>query len=130
VGTFTGQDLPEKIEELKGTPLYSISEELSSVAEIPGAAFLLIAPQDPTKALLVVEQETLPADLAKRASKPIALSGKKESKKSESLAAHVKERYELELKSDANGDIIVLMVQPQVSDKAEVVEEGSDVDQK
>ena len=108
-GTFTGQKLPDKVEQLDGTPLYSISEELTTVAKAEDACFLLIAPQDPTKALLVKESGTKPAELATRESKMTKFSGSKSTMKSESLVAHVKENYQLDLQVD-NGEVVVLSV--------------------
>ena len=34
VGTYTGQDLPEVVEQLEGTPLYSQSAELTTLAKV------------------------------------------------------------------------------------------------
>jgi hypothetical protein len=128
-GTFTGQDLAESIEELEGTPLYSISQEITDVAKVEGAAFLLIAPQDPTKALLVVEVQTTPADLAKRDSKQTKYSGKRKTMDSQALVDLVRERYELELQTDDQGKVVVLQTGPQPT-PATQVEEGAQVDQK
>ena len=107
-GTFTGQELPTEVEELDGTPLYSISEEISGLHEFDGAAYLLIAPQDPTKALLVSESGVSPADLSKRESKPSTISGVKELIDSEKLKNHVTERYQLALQTNASGKVILL----------------------
>lgn len=111
-GTFTGQELPEEIEQLSGTPLYSVSEELTGVAATEDACFLLIAPQDPTKALLVQEKGSKPADLASRESQTTDFSGTKTTKKSDALVTHVKERYELDLQVSESGDVVILNVEP------------------
>ena len=107
-GTFTGQDLPSEVEELEGTPLYSISGELSGMHQFDGAAYLLIAPQDPTKALLVSESGVAPAELSKRESKPTKISGVKELIDSEKLKNHVTERYQMALQTNADGKVILL----------------------
>lgn len=110
-GTFTGQELPEKVEELEGTPLYSGSEEIHSLLALDGASYLLIAPQDPLKAVLVLEPGAVPAELAKRESKPVKLSGKKEVADSKALVDLVKQRYELDLQTDTEGRVVVLRVE-------------------
>lgn len=109
-GTFTGQDLPSKVEELNGTPLYSVSKELTGVAKLEGATYLLIAPQDPTKALLVQEKGATPESLSGRESKPIKISGAKTTTDSADLVKHVKERYEMDLQVDDAGKVVVLQV--------------------
>ena len=75
---------------------------------LDGASYLLIAPQDPLKALLVLEPGAVPAELAKRESKLVKLSGKKESAESQALLELVKERYQLELQTDDSGRVVVL----------------------
>jgi uncharacterized lipoprotein YbaY len=110
VGTFTGQDLPEVVEELEGTPIYSESVDLAPLTELKGATYLLVAPQDPLKALLVVEDGAKPEDVAKRKSAMVKLTGKKEVLESGTLVQHVKDEYQLELKTDDKGQIIVLRV--------------------
>jgi hypothetical protein len=109
---YTGQELPAAVEELEGTPLYSGSEELTRLAGGPDAVYLLIAPQDPSKALLVQEKGAEPSAVTGRESKPIKVSGSKKSLKSEPLLKHVQERYELELQTDPSGGVVLLMAEP------------------
>lgn len=110
VGTYTGQDLPDVVEELEGTPLYSQSAELTPLAKVQGATYLLIAPQDPLKALVVVEEGASPEEVAKRKSEPVKLAGKRETLDAQALVDHVKAQYQLDLKTDDKGQVIVLKV--------------------
>ncbi|MFA5506002.1 MAG: hypothetical protein WC314_16395 [Vulcanimicrobiota bacterium] len=110
VGTYTGQDLPEVVEELEGTPLYTGSTELTGLAQAQGATYLLIAPQDPLKALLVVEEGTTAEQVAQRQSAPVKLAGTRGTLDAQPLIEHVKANYELDLKTDEQGRIIVLNV--------------------
>jgi hypothetical protein len=110
VGTYTGQDLPEVVEQLEGTPLYSQSSELTPLAKVQGATYLLIAPQDPLKALLVVEEGASPEEVSKRQSGPVKLAGKSETLDAPALVDHVKAQYQLDLKTDDKGKVIVLKV--------------------
>lgn len=110
VGTFTGQDLPELVEELEGTPLYSESVRLTPLAKTDDAVYLLIAPQDPLKALLILEEGAVPEDVALRKSEIVKLAGKRDSLKNEALVAHVKEQYQLDLKTNESGEVLVLRV--------------------
>ena len=110
VGTFTGQDLPQVVEELEGTPIYSESVDLAPLTNLNGATYLLIAPQDPLKALLVVEEGAKPEDVSKRESAMLKLTGKSESIEAGDLVKHVKDEYQLDLKTDDQGKVIVLRV--------------------
>ena len=110
VGTYTGQDLPEVVEQLEGTPLYSQSAELTPLAKVQGATYLLIAPQDPLKALLVVEEGASPEEVSKRESGPVKLAGKSETLDAPALVEHVKAQYQLDLKTDEKGKVIVVKV--------------------
>ena len=107
-GTFTGQDLPSKVENLNGTPLYSISKELTEASKLEGATYLLIAPQDPTMALLVQEKGLTPDELSGRESKPTTISGVKTTTSLPQVVQHVKERYELDLQVNDKGEVVVL----------------------
>jgi hypothetical protein len=108
---FSGQNLPSKVESLSGTPFYNNSAELASRAKLEGAPFLLIAPLEPTKALLVLEVGSKPADLAQRASQKTDFSGVTESIEAPQLGAFVKESTGLDLKTDESGKVVVLKVQ-------------------
>lgn len=111
-GTFTGQNLPTEVEELEGTPLYSVSEDFAKIVKLDGAPYLLIAPQDPLKALLILEPGVDPAEVKTRESKQIKLSGTSEPIEAKELIEHVKQQYELDLKTDENGKVVVLRVKP------------------
>lgn len=108
---YSGQNLPPKVDQLSGTPFYNTSPELASRAKLDGAPFLLIAPLDPTRALLVVEQGTTPAELAKRPSEKADFSGTTEAVEAPQLVGYVKESTGLELKTDDDGKVVVLKVQ-------------------
>lgn len=110
VGTFTGQSLPETVEKLEGTPLYSSSKEISGLAKFNGAAYLLIAPQDPTKALIVVEPGANPEEVSQRPSQPITLAGSRDTVEGKELASQIKERYQLDLQTTADGKVETLLV--------------------
>ena len=110
VGTFTGQQLPDKVEKLEGTPFYSISPALSEVAKLPGACYLVIAPQDPTRALLIHEPNSKPEEVAKRESKSTEYSGRNTSVDSKALVEHVKQTYDLELNTANDGKVVILEV--------------------
>jgi hypothetical protein len=110
VGQYTGQDLPEIVEELEGTPIYSESVDLAPLTNLKGATYLIIAPQDPLNALLVVEEGASPEDVIERKSAPVKLAGKRESLDAGSLVKHVKDEYQLDLKTDDKGQVIVLRV--------------------
>lgn len=106
---YRGQSLPSQVDKLSGTPLYSTSEELAKKAKITdGAPFLLIAPQNPSQALLVVEPGTSPKDLLSRPSSLSDFAGTTESLDAPELAGHVKDAFGLELKTDDSGKIVLL----------------------
>ena len=107
---FTGQALPSKVDRLSGTPLYTISPELAAKAKLDGAPFLIIAPQDPSQALLIVEAGSQPAELVKRPSKLTDFSGATESIDAPELIGLVKDKTGLNLKTDASGKVVALKV--------------------
>ncbi|HIB65042.1 MAG TPA: hypothetical protein EYO33_08020 [Phycisphaerales bacterium] len=107
-GTFSGQELPNKVDNLDGTPLYSISKELTEASKLEGATYLLIAPQNPTMALLVQEKGTAPDELSGRESKPTTLSGVKTTSALPEVVQLVKERYELDLQVNDKGEVVIL----------------------
>ncbi len=107
---YRGQSLPSEVDKLSGTPLYTTSEDIAKKAKIDGAPFLLIAPQNPSQALLVVESGSTPKDLAGRASNLSDFTGTTESLDAPALVEFVKESFGLELKVDEAGKIVVLRV--------------------
>ena len=107
-GTFTGQDLPDAVEQLEGTPLYTSATELAPLHKLEGACFLLIAPQSPDKTLMVFEEGAKAESLSTRESKPIKVSGTKETLESPDLVKHVKERYGLDLQMNEAGQVVYL----------------------
>lgn len=107
-GTFTGQKLPEKVENLTGTPFYTTSKELTPQAKVEGACYLVIAPQSPTKAVLVVEKMSKPEEVAARPSELTEFSGQTTSIDSPDLIKLVKESYDLDLNLTDDGKIAVL----------------------
>lgn len=107
---YRGQSLPSEVDKLSGTPLYTTSEEIAKIAKIDGAPFLLIAPQNPSQALLVVESGTAPKDLTGRPSNLSEFTGSTESLEAPALVEFVKESFALELKVDEAGKIVVLRV--------------------
>jgi hypothetical protein len=107
---YTGQSLPAKVDRLNGTPLYGSSAELAAQAKLEGAPFLLIAPQDPTRALLVLEAGSTPAEVASRPSQQSDFSGVTESIDAPQLLSYVKDKIGLDLKTDDSGKVVVLKV--------------------
>lgn len=110
VGTFTGQELPEVVEQLEGTPIYSSSPGLAQVLPSESGAYLLIAPQDPLQALLVIEEGVTSETINERESKPVLLSGHKASIDPGAVLAYVEEHYQLELQTTPDGQVVVLRV--------------------
>ncbi len=106
---YTGQTLPSKVERLEGTPLYTKSAQMAAVTKIDGAAFLLMAPQNPTEALLVVESGSTPPDLAGRPSQLGEFSGQKETLEAPELVKFVKDETGLDLKQE-DGKVVVVRV--------------------
>lgn len=104
---FSGQSLPSTIDSLTGTPYYTNSSKLAEIAKLDGAPFLLIAPQDPSKALLVLELEAKPSELAERPSQLGNFSGSTESIEAPELIKFVKDDTGLDLQQD-NGKVTVL----------------------
>ena len=96
------------MEQLEGTPLYSLSETITEIANFSGAAYLLLAPKNPTKALVVLEPETEPSSLKERSSEPVKISGRKELMKADALLKHVKDTYQMDLQTSPSGEVIVL----------------------
>ena len=113
LGVFTGQSLPTEVLELEGIPLFSASEQLAKNVDYSGATYLLLAPQDPSKALLILEPNSEPSELAKRPSGPVKVTGSKELKKADGLLKHVKDTYQLDLQIAPSGEVVVLRVKEQ-----------------
>ncbi len=107
---YRGQSLPNEVENLSGTPLYTTSEDLSQKAKIDGAPFLLIAPQNPNQALLVIESDSSPKDIAGRTSELSQFTGKTETLEAPALIEFVKESFGLELKVEESGKVLALRV--------------------
>lgn len=106
---YRGQNLPQQVEKLSGTPLYSTSEELAKTAKLTdGAPFLLIAPQNPSQALLVIEPGTTPKALLERPSNLGDFAGSTESLDAPELVSQVKDAFGLELKTGDDGKVVVL----------------------
>lgn len=106
---YRGQSLPSKVDKLSGTPLYTTSEDLAKKAKITdGAPFLLIAPQNPSQALLVIEPGTAAKALASRPSNLSDFAGTTEALEAPELISHVKDSFGLELKTDEAGKVVVL----------------------
>ncbi len=108
VGEYIGQDLPNQVQALSGIPLFFISPELSLKAAEPGAFFLLLAPQDPQRAVLVLLSDETPEAVAGRSSENHELDGTTKLLANPGLAEFVKENYEIELASDDSGNLILL----------------------
>lgn len=108
VGNYTGQQLPDKVEKLVGTPFYSTAKELAGVAKLQGASYLVIAPQAPTNAVLVLEKMSKVEDVAARPSTMSEFSGKTTTVAAPELVTYVKEHYELDLNVAADGKVTVL----------------------
>jgi hypothetical protein len=109
---FSGQNLPAKVDRLSGTPYYRNSPEMAGIVKVDGAPFLLMAPQNPTQALLVIEQGTLPAQIVERPSQLTDFDGTTDSLESPELAKFVKDNLGLDLKKDEAGKIVTLKVAP------------------
>lgn len=107
---YTGQTLPSKVDLLSGTPYYASSDKLAAAAKLDGAPFLLMAPQEPTKALLVVEAGTAPAEVKGRPSELRDFSGVTESLDAPELIKLVKDDLGLDLKVDDAGKVVILKV--------------------
>jgi hypothetical protein len=84
---------------------------MAAIAKLDGAPFLLMAPQDPTRALLVVERGSTPADVAGRPSELSDFSGVTETSDATELVKFVKDDIGLELKVNEAGKVVVLMVE-------------------
>ncbi len=117
-GYYTGQALPSNVENLSGTPLYSTSVELAEKLPMQGAPFLLIAPQNPEEALLVVETGADPAEMKSRPSQITEFSGVTETTDAKDFLEFVKTSYQLNLKIDDNGKLVILRIQPKASQNA------------
>lgn len=109
---FSGQTLPSKVEMLTGTPIYTSSEKMAPLVKLEGAPFLLMAPQEPTRALLVIETGSAPSALAGRPSELAQFSGTTELIEAPDLVKFVKDEMGVELKQDEAGKVVVLRVQP------------------
>ena len=114
-GYYTGQALPSNVESLSGTPLYSTSVELAEKLQLPGAPFLLIAPQNPEEALLVLETGADPAEMKSRASQITEFSGVTETADAKDFVEFAKSSYQLNLKTDDNGKLVILRIAPKDS---------------
>jgi hypothetical protein len=108
---YSGQALPAKVERLSGTPYYRSSDKMAAMAKLDGAPFLLMAPQDPTRALLVVEHGSTPADVMGRPSELSDFSGVTETSDATELVKFVKDDIGLELKVNEAGKVVVLKVE-------------------
>lgn len=107
---FTGQVLPPEVQRLTGTPYYGTSDELAGqIPGLNGAPFLLMAPQNPTVALLVVESGSQPADVKERPSQLTDFSGRTERLDNPEAVKAVRESTGLDLLQE-NGQIIVLRI--------------------
>jgi hypothetical protein len=122
---FSGQELPGQVDRLTGTPYYTNSEKLAKLASLEGAPFLLMAPQDPTKVLLVVEAGTEPAALLNRPSQLADFSGSTKTVDSPELVKFVKEEMGVELKQNESGQVVVLVVQKTDGTSAAPLSSGS-----
>lgn len=110
---YRGQNLPKQVESLSGTPLYSTSIELAKTAKLTnGAPFLLIAPQNPSQALLVIEPGITPEALLERPSNLSDFAGSTESLDAPELVNQVKDSFGLELKTGDDGKVVVLRLGP------------------
>lgn len=107
---YTGQALPAKVDLLSGTPYYANSAKLAAAAKLVGAPFLLMAPQEPTKALLILEAGSTPADVTGRPSELRDFSGVTETIDSPELIKLVKDDLGLDLKVDDAGKVVVMKV--------------------
>lgn len=107
---YTGQDLQGEVYNLKGTPLYSRSQDLAQRVKVEGAPFLLLASKEPLQALLVVVTDTTPEELVGRKSELKDFSGNAQGMDIPGLVEHVKEVYELDLKTDPSGKVLVLKI--------------------
>lgn len=107
---YSGQSLPAQVDRLGGTPLYTKSAQMAGAAKLPGAPFLLMAPQNPTEALLVVEVGSAPTDLVNRPSELGEFSGVTEMLDAPDLVKFVKDETALDLKQEG-GKVVMLKVE-------------------
>lgn len=107
---YSGQALPSQVELLSGTPYYANSEKMAALVKLEGAPFLLMAPQDPTKALLVLEAGSTPSAITGRPSELSDFSGVTETIEAPELVKFVKDDIGLDLKQDESGKVVVLKV--------------------
>lgn len=123
-GTFTGQALPDKVEDLMGTPFYSSSKDLATQVKVEGACYLVIAPQNPSHAFLVLEKMSTPEEVAPRPSTLTKFSGRITGLDAPDLVRHVKEGYELDLVLTQDKKVTMLeLSQPPTADATPAVSE-------
>lgn len=107
---YTGQTLPSKVDLLSGTPYYANSEKMAAAVKLDGAPFLIMAPQEPTKALLVLESGTAPSEVKGRPSELRDFSGVTETIEAPGLITMVKDDLGLDLKTDESGKVVMLKI--------------------
>ena len=111
-GIFGGATLPQKVDGLIGTAFLSISPDLTAALKnppAPGAYFLVLAPEDPVKAILVCAGTVLtPEQLSKKLSAKMTLRGPVKNFADPAFKKMVKDKYQLDLASAGEEIQVVL----------------------
>lgn len=115
---FDGKTLPDSVSGLKGTASFlERAPELTAALKnppAPGAYFLMIAPQDIVRAVIVYAGPTLKAeDLVKKQSGPISVSGSVKKITDPAFKKMVKEKYQIDLAGNGD-DVQIIMPEGEV----------------
>ena len=105
---FEGKALPAGSTRLKATPFFNSSPELTTIHGSDGPLYIVLSPKNPQNALLVIEPQSKPEDIAARKSVIYDFTGESVGLSSPALAEHVKSTYGLELQKNSNGEIDAL----------------------